>query len=105
MHGAGNANKLSDHVGEVDHHQQHHQHKGEPETELLADQVAQAFAGDHAHAGAHLLHHDQGNGDGKHGPQQRVAVLRACLGVGENPAGVVIDIGSNKSGAQNGQEQ
>jgi hypothetical protein len=105
VHRAGNADELRDHVGVVDHHQQHHQHKGEPQAELLADQVAQALAGDHAHAGAHLLHHDQRNGDGKDGPQQRIAVLRASLGVGEDAAGIVIDIGGDESGTENGQKQ
>jgi len=68
------------------------------QAELLADQVAQALAGDHAHAGAHLLHHNQRDGDGNDGPQKGVAVLRACLGVGEDAAGVVIDVGRNESG-------
>ena len=102
---AGDADELRNHVGVVDHHQQHHEHKREAQAELLADEVAQALAGDHAHAGAHLLHHDQRDGDGKHGPQQGVAELRARLGVGEDAAGVVVDIGGNKSGAENGQEQ
>jgi hypothetical protein len=105
VHRPRDADELGDHVGVVHHHQHHHQHKGEPQSKLLADQVAQSLAGDHAHAGAHLLHHDQRNGDGKHGPQQRVAVLRACLGVSEDAAGVVIDVGGNKSGAENGQKQ
>ena len=102
---AGDADELRHHVGVVHHHQQHHQHKREPQPELFADQVAQALAGDHAHAGAHLLHHDQRDGDGNHGPQQRVAVLRAGLRVGEDAARVVIDIGGNESGAENGQKQ
>jgi hypothetical protein len=75
------------------------------QAELLADEVAEALAGDHAHAGAHLLDHDERNGDGNDGPEQRVAVLRTCLGVGEDAAGVVIDVGGNESGAENGQEQ
>ena len=105
MQRAGDADELRDHVGVVDHHQQDHQDEGEAQAELLADQVAEALAGDHAHAGAHLLHHDQRNGDGNDGPQQRVAVLRAGLGVGEDAAGVVIDIGGNESGAEDGQKQ
>ena len=105
MQRARDPDELRHHVGVVDHHQQHHQHKREPQPELLADQVAQALARHHAHAGAHLLHHDQRNRDGNHGPQQRVAVLRACLGVGEDAAGVVIDVGGNESGAENGQKQ
>ena len=105
MQRSGDADELRDHVGVVDHHQQDHQHKGEAQPELLADQVAEALARHHAHAGAHLLHHDQRDGDGNHGPQQRVAVLRACLRVGEDAAGVVIDVGGNESGAKHGQKQ
>jgi hypothetical protein len=105
VHRAGDANELGNHVGVVDHHEQYHQHKGEAQAELLADQVAQALAGDHAHAGAHLLHHDQRDGDGNDGPQQGVPVLRAGLGVGEDAAGVVIDVGGDESGAENGQKQ
>ena len=101
----GDADELRDHVGVVDHHQQHHQHEGEAQAELLADQVAEALAGDHAHAGAHLLHHDERDGDGNDGPEQRVAVLRAGLRVGEDAAGVVIDVGGNESGAEDGQKQ
>jgi hypothetical protein len=76
-----------------DHHQ-----KGDAQAELFADEVAEAFAGDHAHAGAHLLHDDQGQGDGNHGPEQRVAVLRAGLRVGEDAAGVVVDVGGDEAG-------
>ena len=102
---AGDADELGDHVGVVDHHQQHHEHERDAQAEFFADEVAEAFAGDHAHAGAHLLHHDERDGDGNHGPQQRVAVLRAGLRVGENAAGVVIDIGGNESGAEHGQKK
>ena len=105
MHGPGNADELGHHIGVVHQHQRHHHQEGEPQPELLADQVAQAFAGDHAHPRAHLLHHDQREGDGNHGPQQRVAVLRARLRVGEDAARVVIDVGGNESGAENGQKQ
>jgi hypothetical protein len=38
---AGDADELRDHVGVVDDHQHHHQDEGEPQAELLADQVAQ----------------------------------------------------------------
>jgi len=86
VHGAGDADELGDHVGVVDHHQQHHEHKGEAQAEFLADEVAEALAGYYPHAGAHLLHHDQGDGDGNDGPQQGVSVLRAGLGVGEDAA-------------------
>ena len=102
---AGDADEFGDHVGVVDHDQQHHEDEGDAQAELFADEIAEALAGDHAHAGAHLLHHDEGDGDGNHGPEQRVAVLRAGLGVGEDAAGVVIDVGGDESGAENGQKQ
>ncbi len=102
---AGDADELRDHVGVIDHHQQHHEHEGDAQAELFADKVAEALARDHAHASAHLLHHDERDGDGNHGPQQGVAVLRAGLRVGEDAAGVVIDIGGNESGTEHGQKK
>ena len=105
MQRTGDADELGDHVGEVDHDEQHHEDDREAQAELLADQVAQALAGDHAHAGAHLLHYDERKSDGNHGPEEGVAVLRAGLGVGEDAAGIVIHVGGNESGAKNGQKE
>ena len=102
---AGNADELGDDVGVIDHHQQHHEHEGDAQAELLADEVAEALARDHPHAAAHLLHHDERDGDGNHGPQQGVTVLCAGLRVGEDAAGVVIDIGGNESGTEHGQKE
>ena len=75
------------------------------EAELLADQIAQPLAGDRAHARRHLLHHDQRDGDRDHRPQQRVAELRAGLRVGEDAAGVVVDVGGDEARADHRQEQ
>ena len=105
MQRAGDTDELGDHVGVIDYDQQHHKDKGEAQAELLADKIAETLAGDHAHAGTHLLHHDERDGDGNHGPQKGVAVLRAGLRVGEDAAGVVIDISSNESGTENGQKE
>ena len=102
---AGDADEFRDHVGEVDDYKQHHEDEGDAQAELLADQVAQALARDHAHAAAHLLNHDERDGDGDHGPQQGVAVLGAGLGVSEDAAGIVIDIGGDESGTENGQKE
>ncbi len=79
LHAAGDAGELCHDVGEVDGDEQDHDDEGDAEAELFADEVAEAFAGDDAHAGAHLLHDDEGDGDGNHRPEQRVAELRACL--------------------------
>ena len=105
LHRPCNADELRDHVGVVDDDQQYHQHKRQAQSELLANQVAQALARDHAHARTHLLHHDQGDGNRNHGPQQRVAVLCACLRIGENAARVVVDVGGDESRAEHGQKQ
>ena len=97
--------KTGDHVGVVHHHQQQHQDERDAQPELFADEVAKPLAGDHPHARAHLLHHDQRNGDGNHRPQERVSELCAGLGIGEDAPGVIIDIGGNESGAKNGQKE
>ena len=105
LHAAGDAGELGDDVAVVDDDEQDHHHEGDAEAELFADEVAEAFAGDHAHARAHLLHDDEGEGDGDHGPEQGVAELRAGLGVGEDAAGVVIDVGGDEAGAEDGEEE
>ncbi len=68
-----------DDVAEVDDDEQDHDDEGDAEAELFADEVAEAFAGDDAHAGAHLLHDDEGEGDGDHRPEEGVAELGAGL--------------------------
>ena len=75
------------------------------EAELLADQIAQPLAGDRAHARRHLLHDDQRDRDRNHRPQQRVAELRAGQRVGEDAAGVVVDVGRDEARADDGQHQ
>ena len=63
------------------------------------------FAGDDAHAGAHFLDHDQSDGDRDHGPQQKMSELRPGLGVGQDAAGIVIDVRGNESRADYGEEE
>ena len=100
LHAAGDAGELGCDVAEVGEDEQDHGEEGDAEAELFADEVAEAFAGDGAHAGAHLLHDDEGDGDGDHGPEEGVAELRAGLGVGEDAAGVVVDVGGDEAGAK-----
>ena len=75
------------------------------EAELLADQVAQPLAGDGAHARRHLLDDDQRDRDRDHRPQQRVAELRAGQRIGEDAAGVVVDVGGDEPGTDDREEQ
>ena len=63
------------------------------------------FAGDGAHAGGHLLHDDEGDGGGDQGPQQRVAELGAGLRIGEDAAGIVIDVGGDEAGTEDGKNR
>ncbi len=105
LHAAGDAGELGDDVAEVDDDEQDHDDEGHAEAELFADEVAEALAGDDAHAGAHLLHDDEREGDGDHRPEERVAELGAGLGVGEDAAGVVVDVGGDEARAEDGKEE
>ncbi len=101
----GDANKFRYHVAEVgDQNSEHHQ-KRDAQAELFADQIAQALAGHRAHAGGHLLHHDQRECDRDHGPEQKKSVLRAGLGIGEDAAGIVVDVGGDDPRSDYSQEQ
>ena len=99
---AGDADEFGDDVGVVDDDQEQHDDDGDAQAELFADEVAEAFASDDAHAGAHLLHDDQGERYGDHHPQERVAVLRAGLRVGEDAARVVVEVGGDEARAEDG---
>ncbi len=105
LHASGDAGELRDHVAEVDDDEQHEEEQGDAQAELFADEIAETFAGDGTHAGAHFLHDDKDDGDGDHRPEQAVTVLGACLGVGEDAAGIVIDVGGDEAGAEHGEEQ
>ncbi len=105
LEAAGDAGEFADDVAEVHQHQQQHDDDGEAEAEFLADEVGEAFAGDGAHARAHFLDDDEGEGDGEHGPQQGVAELRAGLGVGEDAVGIVVDVGGDEPRAEHGEEE
>ena len=58
-----------------------------------------------AHARGHLLHHDEGDGGRDKRPQQGVAVLGAGLRVGQDAAGVVIDIGGDEARPDDREER
>jgi hypothetical protein len=51
--------KLAHHVAEVDDQDSDHHEKGNSETEFLADEIAKAFTGNGAHAGADFLNDNQ----------------------------------------------
>jgi hypothetical protein len=99
------ADKFRDYVAEVDNQNSQHHQKRDAKAKLFADQVAKALAGDRAHAGAHLLHHDQGQRDGNHGPQQKKSVLRPGLRIGQDAAGVVVDVRGDDARPYHRQEQ
>ena len=102
---ARHAGELGHHVAEVGDDQGKHQPERDAEAELLANEIAQPLAGHGAHAGRHLLHDDEGNGRRDHRPQQRVAELGACDGVGPDAAGIVVDVRGDEARADDGQEQ
>jgi len=62
------------------------------------------FAGDCAHAGGHLLNHDQRDRRRDQRPQKFVAELRSGLGIREDAAGVVIDVGRDEARTEDRQK-
>ena len=99
------ADELRDDVAEVDDQNSDHHEERDAQAELLADQVAQAFAGDGAHAGAHFLHHDQRERDRDHGPKKKMSELGAGLRIGQDAAGIVVDVRGDKARPDDGEEQ
>ena len=78
LHGGRDAGEFGDGVAEVDGQSRDHDEEGGAEAEFFADQVGEAFAGDHAHARAHFFGDVEGDGHGDQGPEQGVAEL--CAG-------------------------
>ena len=68
FHASGNAGKLGDDVAEVRDQNTEHHEKRNSQAVFFADQIAQALARNRAHAGAHLLHYDQGDRNRDHRP-------------------------------------
>ena len=105
FHAAGDARELGDDVAEIRDQNAEHHEEGDAQAELFADEVAKAFAGDGAHAGAHFLDHNQRDGDWDHRPEQHVAELRAGSRVRKDATGIVVDVRGNKSGSYHGEEE
>ena len=103
-HARGQSGKLGHDVGEIRRPQNHHGEKCGAKAEFLANQIRQAFAGDRAHARRHLLDHHQGDGGGDQRPQQGVTELGPRLRVGEDAARVVINVGGDEAGAEDGEK-
>src|SRR5471030_1608996 len=70
-----------------------------------SDQVGKTLAGRRAHAGRHLLNHDQGNRGGNQRPEKQVAELGSGLGIGEDATRVVVHVGGNEPRPQDGEER
>ena len=99
------AGKFGDGVAQVREHQREQDPESDFDAEPLADQIGEAFAGDHAHPGAHLLDQNQREGDRDQRPQQRVAEVGAGLRVGGDSARVVVDIGGDDARADHREDR
>ena len=73
-------------------------------SELLADQVRQALAGYRPHARSHFLNHYQSDGGWDQCPQEHVAEFCPGLGVGQNPARIVVHICGDESRTEDGKK-
>ena len=96
---AGDTGKLGHHVAEIRDDERQHQPERHAESELLANEIAQALAGDRTHPGGHLLNDHQGDGDRDHRPEERIAELRASHRVCRDTAGIVVDVRRDEPGA------
>ena len=105
LEAARHAGELRDDVAEIGDDERQHQPERDAEAELLADEIAQPLAGDRAHPRRHLLDDDERDGDRDHRPEQRVAELRSGLRVGEDAAGVVVDVGGDEARADDGEQK
>ena len=101
---AGDAGKFRDHVAEVDDDQADHHEERDAKSKFLANQIAQALAGDRAHAGGDLLHHDQRHRDRDHGPEQHVSELGPGRGIGPDAAGIVVHVRGDETRPDDGEE-
>jgi hypothetical protein len=72
--------------------------------EALVDQAGVADAGDRTEANDHLLVDDQHRDEQGQRPQQRQPVVLAGLGVGRDPAGVVVPHHHDESRAEDGEQ-
>ena len=104
LEGTGDPGKVSHDIGEVHQHQQRHDEKRHAQAELFANQVREALAGNRAHARAHLLSENQGDGDWRQRPEREIPETRPGLRIRDDAAGVVIDNRGNESRAEDPQE-
>ena len=93
----GNARKFGDHVGKINNHQRGHHEECDAQAVFFADEIAEPLAGHCAHAGRHLLHHDQGQGDGNNAPQKLVSEMRSGRRVGVVATCIIVDVRGNES--------
>ena len=104
LHASGNADKFADDVSEICNQNADHHEEGNAQAVFFPDQIAQALARDRSHAGAHLLHYDQGDRGRDHGPQEHVAELRAGLRIGQDAIGIVVNIRGDDARPHDGEE-
>jgi len=103
--GGSDAGKFRNYVKQVDQETGDHDEEGGTQAKFLANEIGETFAGDDAHAGTHLHGDVEGYGHGDEGPEQRVAVGGACLGIGADAAGIVVDVGGDDAGADDGEKK
>ena len=99
------AGKFGGDVAKVSEAEHCHRKESHAEAELLTDEVGEAFASDGTHSRGHLLDNNEGEGGRNKGPEQGVAVLGARLGVRQDAAGVVVDIGGDESRSEDREER
>ena len=85
-------------------HKHHAQSEQSPrDAELFADEFAQPFLRDGAHARGHFLHQRQNKGNGDQQKQHAVAVIGARIRIGADAASIVARQGRNQTGAERRQ--
>src|ERR1700721_1036521 len=97
--------EFSDDIPEIGDQDPDHHEKRDAETVFLPKQITQPLAGHGAHTGTHFLHHDQGESDRNHGPQQKMPELRPGGGIGQDAAGIIVDVCGNESRSDYGKEE
>jgi hypothetical protein len=102
--GISDAREFRHDVGHVEEHQQRHSEESDAQAELFANEIRKSFARNGAHAGAHFLGEDEHHGDGKQGPERKIAEARAGLRISDDTAGVIIHHRGDEAGADDGEE-
>ena len=94
------AGELGDRVPDVRHEERDEEVERRPQAVVLADELAEALAGDRAEARGHLLDDDEGHRDRDERPEQRVAEVGARDRVRRDAAGVVVDVRRDDPGPE-----